>query len=53
MFFLILLTIGFVYEYGKGALYFTDHRSAISSPERKESLLLSDKTIETATVERP
>lgn len=30
MLFLILLTIGFVYEYGKGALYFTDHRSSIS-----------------------
>lgn len=29
MIFLILLTIGFVYEYGKGALKFTDHRSAI------------------------
>lgn len=28
--FLILLTIGFVYEFGKGALYFTDHRSSIS-----------------------
>ena len=26
----ILLTVGFVYEFGKGALYFTDHRSSIS-----------------------
>jgi len=30
MLFLFLLTIGFVYEFGKGALYFTDHRSSIS-----------------------
>lgn len=28
--FLILLTIGFVYEMGKGALKFTDHRSSIN-----------------------
>jgi NADH-ubiquinone oxidoreductase chain 3 len=28
--FLIILTVGFVYELGKGALKFTDHRSAIS-----------------------
>jgi NADH:ubiquinone oxidoreductase subunit 3 (subunit A) len=28
--FLVLLTVGFVYELGKGALKFTDHRSAIS-----------------------
>lgn len=28
--FLILLTIGFVYEWGKGALKFTDHRSSIN-----------------------
>jgi len=28
--FLIFLTVGFVYEWGKGALKFTDHRSAIS-----------------------
>ena len=28
--FLILLTIGFVYEFGKGALKFTDHRSSIN-----------------------
>ena len=37
MLFLILLTVGFVYEYGKGALYFTDHRSAISLPESPKS----------------
>ena len=30
MFFLLLLTIGFVYEYGKGALTFTDHRRSIN-----------------------
>jgi hypothetical protein len=30
--FLSLLTVGFVYEYGKSALSFTDHRSAISRP---------------------
>jgi NADH:ubiquinone oxidoreductase subunit 3 (subunit A) len=29
MIFLVLLTIGFVYEFGKGALKFTDHRSSI------------------------
>ncbi len=28
--FLVLLTIGFVYEYGKGSLKFTDHRSSIN-----------------------
>jgi NADH:ubiquinone oxidoreductase subunit 3 (subunit A) len=28
--FLILLTIGFIYELGKGALKFTDHRSSIN-----------------------
>ena len=28
--FIILLTIGFVYEFGKGALKFTDHRSSIN-----------------------
>ena len=28
--FLVLLTIGFVYEFGKGALKFTDHRSSIN-----------------------
>ena len=30
MIFLLLLTVGFVYEFGKGALKFTDHRSSIS-----------------------
>lgn len=30
--FFIILTVGFVYEFGKGALYFTDQRSAIRSP---------------------
>jgi len=29
--FLLLLTVGFVYEWGKGALRFTDRRSAILS----------------------
>lgn len=28
--FFTVLTLGFVYELGKGALYFTDHRSSIS-----------------------
>jgi len=32
MAFLGLLTVGFCYEYGKKALNFTDHRSAISQP---------------------
>src|SRR6478609_12149638 len=31
--FFTVLTIGFVYEFGKGALYFTDQRSAIRAPE--------------------
>lgn len=30
MVFLLMLTVGFVYEMGKGALYFTDHRSSIA-----------------------
>lgn len=30
MLFLFLLTVGFVYEFGKGALYFTDQRSSIT-----------------------
>lgn len=30
--FFIVLTIGFVYEFGSGALYFTDKRSAIKAP---------------------
>jgi NADH:ubiquinone oxidoreductase subunit 3 (subunit A) len=29
--FFTVLTLGFVYELGKGALYFTDHRSAINN----------------------
>jgi NADH:ubiquinone oxidoreductase subunit 3 (subunit A) len=32
--FFVVLTVGFVYEWGKGALYFTDQRSAIRAPER-------------------
>lgn len=31
--FFIVLTIGFVYEFGSGALYFTDKRSQIRSDE--------------------
>ena len=30
--FFLVLTLGFVYELSKGVLYFTDQRSAISSP---------------------
>jgi NADH:ubiquinone oxidoreductase subunit 3 (subunit A) len=30
--FFTVLTVGFVYEFGKGALYFTDQRSAIRAP---------------------
>lgn len=30
MIFLIFLTVGFVYEFSKGALKFTDHRSSIN-----------------------
>jgi len=33
--FFVVLTVGFVYEFGKGALYFTDQRSAIRAPEEK------------------
>jgi NADH:ubiquinone oxidoreductase subunit 3 (subunit A) len=32
--FFTVLTVGFFYEYGKGALYFTDQRSAIRSPSK-------------------
>jgi NADH:ubiquinone oxidoreductase subunit 3 (subunit A) len=32
MVFFTVLTLGFVYEYGKGRLYFTDQRSAIVQP---------------------
>lgn len=28
--FFVVLTLGFVYEIGSGALYFTDHRSTIN-----------------------
>lgn len=31
--FFTVLTVGFVYEFGKGALYFTDQRSAIRAPQ--------------------
>lgn len=31
--FFTVLTLGFVYEFGKGALYFTDQRSAIRAPD--------------------
>jgi len=30
--FFVVLTLGFMFEWGKGALYFTDQRSAISQP---------------------
>jgi NADH:ubiquinone oxidoreductase subunit 3 (subunit A) len=29
--FFIVLTVGFIYEFGKGALYFTDKRSSIAN----------------------
>ena len=35
MFFLVL-TLGFMFEWGKGALYFTDQRSAIRAPQNNE-----------------
>ena len=60
MFFLFLLTIGFVYEFGKGALYFTDHRSSlsISTPtSSSDPLLRNGKERKTQTegliMERP
>lgn len=31
MLFFVILTIGFVYEIGSGALYFTDQRSSIKN----------------------
>jgi NADH:ubiquinone oxidoreductase subunit 3 (subunit A) len=37
MIFFTVLTLGFVYELGKGRLYFTDQRSAINSPVVLES----------------
>jgi NADH-ubiquinone oxidoreductase chain 3 len=36
MIFFIVLTVGFVYEFGSGRLYFTDKRSAISNPSTKK-----------------
>lgn len=33
--FFVVLTIGFVYEIGTGALYFTEQRSSSNKPERK------------------
>lgn len=36
--FLILLTVGFCYEYGKGALKFTDHRSSIKDASLKTEI---------------
>lgn len=35
MFFLVL-TLGFMFEWGKGALYFTEQRSAIRAPQNNE-----------------
>ena len=35
MFFLVL-TLGFMFEWGKGALYFTDQRSAIRAPQNND-----------------
>ncbi len=34
--FFTVLTLGFVYEFGKGALYFTDQRSAIRAPSSND-----------------
>lgn len=34
MLFLVLLTGGFVYDFGNKALYFTNHGSAIIRPEK-------------------
>lgn len=34
--FFVILTVGFVYEFGKGALYFTDQRSAIRAPSSNQ-----------------
>lgn len=55
MIFLVLLTVGFVYEYNKGALKFTDHRSAISretievATESESDLLAQESTLDNAT----
>lgn len=44
--FLILLTVGFCYEYGKGALKFTDHRSSINrTPIEQQSFPLFNYVI--------
>jgi NADH:ubiquinone oxidoreductase subunit 3 (subunit A) len=37
MLFFVVLTLGFVYEIGSGALYFTDQRSAITENTLKQS----------------
>ncbi|RYE05421.1 MAG: NADH-quinone oxidoreductase subunit A [Rickettsiaceae bacterium] len=34
--FFVVLTLGFMFEWGKGALYFTDQRSAIRAPQANE-----------------
>ena len=34
--FFLVLTLGFMFEWGKGALYFTDQRSAIQAPQNNE-----------------
>ena len=34
--FFLVLTLGFMFEWGKGALYFTDQRSAIRAPQNNE-----------------
>ena len=36
--FFFVLTIGFVYEFGKGALYFTDKRSSITTNSIKTTI---------------
>jgi len=34
--FFLVLTLGFMFEWGKGALYFIDQRSAIRAPQNNE-----------------
>jgi NADH:ubiquinone oxidoreductase subunit 3 (subunit A) len=34
--FFLVLTLGFMFEWGKGALYFTDQKSAIRAPQNNE-----------------
>lgn len=34
--FFLVLTLGFMFEWGKGALYFTDQRSAIRAPQNND-----------------